>query len=257
MMNGTENITLMVIEKKTSKASPPGDWRALNRWLLGFTIWGVLLLVGRNLWLGLNGYAHPVSVSNGLPFALTYAFLPWNLLLGWISYAIIQVLDRRGAPRVFQWTYLPLWVLWLLFLPNAPYLLTDFIHLRPRPGVPLWFDAGLLTTFAALGWAFGILSVYRAVQLFRSFLSKNKARLFAASILFLSSIGVFLGRELRWNSWDALLRPQQVLESGLLLFINPMQYAEAWLMCVVLFGMLLFSYGGLESLLGLKKRGNA
>jgi uncharacterized membrane protein len=228
---------------------PVNPWQSLHRWLWAATLWAIFLLLSRSLWLGLHGHGSPVLTDAGLPFSLTFAFLPWNFFLAWIPYGLILLLERQRLEHTFSWRTIPLWALWLLFLPNAPYLLTDFIHLRPRPPVPLWYDAGLLAAFAALGWIFGLLALYRAVQLFRRFLSGSQARLLATSVLFLSSIGVFLGRELRWNSWDALTRPQQVLESSLLLFANPFQHAEAWVMCFFLFGLLWCSYGVLESML--------
>src|SRR5687767_11507135 len=69
-----------------------------------------------------------------------YDFLPWNLFLAWIPLlAAVGVYDaaRRGAKPA---RLLPLAAIWLLFLPNAPYLLTDYVHLGSRDDAPLWFD---------------------------------------------------------------------------------------------------------------------
>src|SRR5687768_12604246 len=72
--------------------------------------------------------------------ATSFGFLPWNLLLAWVPFGAAGVLrllerdHRLTRPRI-----LALLAVWLAFFPNAPYLVTDFQHLRPRPGeAPLW-----------------------------------------------------------------------------------------------------------------------
>jgi uncharacterized membrane protein len=89
-----------------------------------------------------------------------YDFLAWNLFLAWIplvAAVAVYDADRRGA-RVRR--LIPLGALWLLFLPNAPYLLTDLIHLGSRDDAPLWFDVVLFTGFAWTGTLLGFLSLY-------------------------------------------------------------------------------------------------
>ena len=80
--------------------------------------------------------------------SITFVFLIWNLFLAWVP-VIFALLARR-------WRRIPLLALaagfvWLLFLPNAPYLVTDLIHLRPRAAAPFWYDLITLFTFALLG----------------------------------------------------------------------------------------------------------
>ena len=87
---------------------------------------------------------------------LAYTFLIWNLLLAWLPLAFALV--------AFQFSRRPLIVLpaaaaWLLFLPNAPYLITDLIHLRPWPNVPHWYDAIMFFTAATTGLFLGFTSL--------------------------------------------------------------------------------------------------
>jgi len=103
----------------------------------------------------------PASVARGagvlLPIRLdrvgdpAFAFLTWNLFLAWIPFLLaicVAAVHARGGPRVLLWV---LGAGWLLFLPNAPYILTDFIHLGRVGGAPLWFDTALIGTFAPAG----------------------------------------------------------------------------------------------------------
>ncbi len=88
-----------------------------------------------------------------------FVFLTWNLFLAWVPFVLslgVAAVHGRGGPRPLLWV---LGAGWLLFLPNAPYILTDFIHLGRAGGVPLWFDAALIGTFAATGLALGLASL--------------------------------------------------------------------------------------------------
>jgi uncharacterized membrane protein len=156
-----------------------------------------------------------------------FLFLGWNLLLAWIPMGLLHLLPHLPRKRWLQGGIL---TAWLLFFPNAPYLMTDLIHLRLRPGIPLWFDALLLFTFAYLGLVLGI----RALEGLRSYLrehySPSWANIFTTTTLLLSGLGIYLGRVLRWNSWDALLRPHGPILDTLALVHSPLQNGEAWLM---------------------------
>jgi uncharacterized membrane protein len=120
----------------------------------------------------------------------------------------------------------PVWAgiffcLWLLFLPNAPYILTDLIHLAPRPHVPLWFILALLLSCAGTGAMLGYLSILDVHAVVEEKFSKTTGWAVAISSLLLCAFGIYLGRFLRWNSWDALANPLQLLRSIVRQFIDP------------------------------------
>src|SRR5262249_22497374 len=102
-------------------------------------------------------------------------------------------------------------VVWLVFFPNAPYLITDIIHLRPRAYAPFWFDLIVLVAFAWTGFILGLVSLVLMQEVIRSFAGGLVSWLFAFIALALSSFGIYLGRFLRWNSWDLLLNPFALL----------------------------------------------
>ena len=144
----------------------------------------------------------------------SFAFLPWNLALAWVPYAATLAGDaatRRGA----RWLVPPLGALWLLFLPNAPYLLTDFVHLKARAPVPVWFDIALLAVFAATGWLLGLLSLEAWRERWAARLGRAGAWACVAGVSVLCGYGVYVGRVLRWNSWDVWSAPGRVLGEAL------------------------------------------
>ena len=139
-----------------------------------------------------------------------YRFLVWNLFLAWVPFAFAlgaYVLARRGGgPAVIA-----LGVLWLLFFPNAPYMLTDFIHLSESPAAPLWYDALMLASFAWTALVLGFASLYLMQMIWQRAAGPVVAWLGVLAALGLASFGVYLGRFLGFNSWDALVRPRGIV----------------------------------------------
>jgi uncharacterized membrane protein len=117
---------------------------------------------------------------------------------------------------------IPTGLLWILFFPNAPYIVTDFYHLTARPPIPLWFDIGLIAIFAFTGIFLAIASLRTMHFIVQKFLGKIAGWLFIAIALALSTLGVYLGRFGRWNSWDLLLHPKQVIKDIASQVINPL-----------------------------------
>jgi uncharacterized membrane protein len=139
-----------------------------------------------------------------------YRFLVWNLILAWVPLAFAIAAYARATRRIDLGVALLL-VPWLLFFPNAPYLLTDFIHLREGPA-PLWYDALMLSAFAWTGLLLGFASLYLVQLILRRAFGRPVAWLCVVGALGLASVGVYVGRFIRLNSWDALLHPVRVAD---------------------------------------------
>ena len=135
---------------------------------------------------------------------LTHAFLVWNLFLAWMP--LFFSLLAFGY-RECRWKFLGFSALWLLFLPNAPYLVTDLVHLRVRPPVPLWFDMVLLQSFIWLGLLLGFISLYKMQWIVRQRFGIKASWVFVAIVVILTGFGIYLGRVQRWNSWDIVTNP--------------------------------------------------
>jgi len=147
---------------------------------------------------------HAVVYSRGI----TFLFLVWNLILAWVPYWLAGRL--KAQPLKYG---LPILLLWLLFFPNAPYLITDLMHLRSRPPVPVWYDGLLIFAFAWTGLLLGVLSLHRAQIWIKEQFGSQPSRIFVAGAFLLCGFGLYLGRFLRWNSWDLFTRPAKLLGS--------------------------------------------
>ncbi len=179
---------------------------------------------------------YPILLSTGLAVLMyvarviisdnwrIYANLIWNLFLAWLPY--LFSLWASGLNRLFPrqwWMLLIPGLLWLIFFPNAPYLVTDFLHLENRPYIPLWYDILLLTTFAWTGIFLAIASLRTMQVLINGYLGKIASWFFVAVALGLSGLGIYLGRFDRWNSWDLLLQPRRILADIVIRMANPLE----------------------------------
>jgi uncharacterized membrane protein len=135
-----------------------------------------------------------------------FTFLWWNLLLAFIplmlSTALASARQRRQRINQILW-----FCLWLLFLPNAPYILTDLIHLAPHPGVPLWYDLTLFLSCAGTGLFLGYVSLLDIQLIVEQRFGAKTGWAMVIGAMLLSGFGVYIGRFLRWNSWEALTNP--------------------------------------------------
>jgi uncharacterized membrane protein len=156
-----------------------------------------------------------------------HRYLVWNLFLAWVPLAFaLAVYDgaRRGLGRI---PLLVFGTLWLLFFPNAPYLVTDLKYVGEFDGAPLWYDVVLLSTGAWAGLALGFISLYLMHAVARRCWGALNAWFAVSVVLVLSSFGIFLGRFERWNSWDVFTDPGPLarqLADGL---ANPLDYPRA------------------------------
>jgi uncharacterized membrane protein len=149
-----------------------------------------------------------------------------------------------------HWTFkLAVSGLWLLFLPNAPYILTDILHLTRATHAPAWYDLALLLSCAGTGLLIGYLSLIDVQAVVARSFSPAIGWMFALVSLMLSGFAIYLGRFLRWNSWDVLVTPTRLfyIAGGLL---HPFSNTRA-LSVTLVFGVILaLGYVSLRMLLG-------
>ena len=179
-----------------------------------------------------------------------YRFLVWNLMLAWVPFGLALAAYDRARRRPDA-VVAVLAVLWLLFFPNAPYVLTDFIHLH-ESAAPLWYDALMLAAFAWAGLALGFASLYVMQTIWERATGVLVSWLGVVGALALASFGVYLGRFVRFNSWDALVRPGRVADVIRNQLENPLQHPRLVATLLVLTGFLTVAYAVLYSFAGLR-----
>ncbi len=180
---------------------------------------------------------------------ITFIFLLWNLFLAWIPYLVALKIDRLRRLGAGRFAMVAWMLVWLVFLPNAPYIITDFVHFRHLPPVPFWYDLILFFTTASLGLTLGLLSIYEVHLIFKRWFSKS----FAAFLIFMSmglcGFGVWLGRFQRWNSWDIVTRPEALFRDIAETFTTRHELMHAASVSILLSCILLVGYGLLSVML--------
>ncbi len=176
------------------------------------TIYSILLIVFR------------VKVTN----SFYYLFLVWNLFLAFISFGISYLIKLSPKLQKSTFKFWSLFCLWLLFLPNAPYIITDLFHLEIGKAIPKWYDLLLIFSCAVNGFLLFFISINDMQQIIKRKLSNFKAWLITIIVIFLSSFGIYLGRFLRWNSWDIIQKPQSLFYDIANRFLNPSEHPRTW-----------------------------
>jgi uncharacterized membrane protein len=157
----------------------------------------------------------------------------WNLFLAWIPLVLAYALSWAARFEA-GWFVIPaLGAAWLVFLPNAPYLVTDLVHMHGGASAQ---NAALLT-LALTGLLIGIKAVQIVQRLIELHLGERAARRIVPIIAVLVAFGVYLGRVQRWNSWTVIEQPRAFVHAALAVPSQPGRVVAA------LFTTLIFAFG--------------
>lgn len=192
-------------------------------------------------------WALSVSIPVGLialrmivSHSLTYGFYCWNLFLALVPLWASARLDTERS----AWSLRNLVCLgaWFLFLPNAPYMITDLVHFEARPPIPVYLDEVIVYTAA---WN-GVLMAYASIVRVEGWLLKRYASRpvnIALIVLFiLCGLGIYLGRFQRWNSWDLFVHPLALTKDIGRRVLFPIKYKQTWAVSLLFGGILATGY---------------
>jgi uncharacterized membrane protein len=199
----------------------------MHEWLLASSCFSCLLLLGRML----------VTKSLG------YIFLPWNLFLAFVPYWITWWMMTRNAEIIENRIKLFIALAaWLLFIPNSFYIITDLFHFTHIRSAPKWFDLLLIFSFAWNGILCGIISLRRVEIVLSLIRGKGFSLFIVFAVMWLSSFGIYIGRYLRYNSWDIISDPFSLAGEITNMVFHPFDNLYVWGMvsCYSVFMTLLY-----------------
>lgn len=185
--------------------------------------------------------------------SLRYWFIPENLVLAWIGlflgWYLTQELKYR---RWLSWQNLSLTFIWLFFLPNTWYVLTDFIHVSDTGEISELYDIVLIMTLTITGFILGFTSLWLIHKELLKRLKTTQVNTLVALIILTSSFAIYLGRVLRWSSWDVLTNPGGLLLNISDRVIDPLGHMHSYsftaLFFVLLSALYFAFYRGLQAL---------
>lgn len=141
-----------------------------------------------------------------------YAYLVWNLFLAWLPLLLGVLIVRLLAKRLWSsWLPVVLTGVWLMLLPNSFYMISDYVHVQTMPPTDLLFNIVTFTAFIVTAAMLGFYSLQMLHIQLRRRIGGYVAAALVAIILFACSFAIYLGRDLRWNSWDIVLNPAGIL----------------------------------------------
>ena len=168
--------------------------------------------------------------------------LIWNLFLAWIPFILAYFAYIVSWRRATLYIIIPVIAfLWLIFFPNAPYMLTDLQDLaRKVSGAPLWYDVIIIVWTSWTGMLLGVISLYLMQDIIIRSFGRVTGWIFVFVISGLSSFGIYIGRFVRLNSWDILQNPAETAQEILGIVIDPSRRLAAFTLLYTFFFLFVF-----------------
>jgi uncharacterized membrane protein len=155
-----------------------------------------------------------------------YLFLVWNLFLAYLPFGIAYQLHTKGKRRIAE--AVTCGIIWVLLLPNAGYIITDFLHLGQSPVMPAWYDIVVLFSSSLAGILMGVISILWMQDYYTPLISEKVKNSLLVFICTLCGFGIYIGRYLRWNSWDVLHSPLAIWQECFTRIAHPTHHARTW-----------------------------
>lgn len=212
----------------------------MNTWRLPRTQFVLALGVSTAVSVALFAYG---AWQDYIPSA---SYLPWNLLLAWVPLVLaVRLMNVLRRKNWSSWEGLATSFLWLAFLPNSFYLISDFIHLQEVEPANALYNSVMFTSFVFTGLALGFTSLYLVHRRLCDYLEGRRAAAWAGTILLFCSVAIYMGRELRWNTWDIFVNPAGLLFEAADRIQHPSAYPHMLLVVAAFFVLL----GGLYNVI--------
>lgn len=173
----------------------------------------------------------------------SFVYILWNIFLAFIPFIVSSlILFYYSRKRLNNFLFVLGIFMWLIFLPNAPYIITDFIHLGEIRSIPILFDTLLIFSSATVGLILGAHSLFHIEQILNIKFSKRKTSMIIWLIILLISFGLYLGRFLRFNSWDIFVNHTSLIKNIWSLFSDPSSSIEVFLYTLMFFSFMVTFY---------------
>jgi uncharacterized membrane protein len=145
-----------------------------------------------------------------------YSFLIWNLFLSWIPYilsVVLYIVFYKKRIKIKKILFFLLGIMWIVFYPNSPYMVTDFIHIKNFDSVLMWYDFIVFSLFIFTSFFMGFISLFIVFKILKNIYNSYISFLIIFAILFLTSYGIYLGRVTRRNSWDLIFNYKILIQT--------------------------------------------
>jgi uncharacterized membrane protein len=220
--------------------------------MVAVTLFDFALILCRMYYNRENIHIYPSLSGITSTRGVTFLFLFWNLVLAWVPYLAALRFSFISRKNVHLLRLCAVFITWFAFFPNAPYIVTDLVHLHVRPEVPFWLDLMLLFSCAFTGLMLGLISLYEMHVEARRWLSERTIWILSIPIMILCGFGIWLGRFQRWNSWDIVTNPIGLVRDLLHTSNHSQEGMQALQITALLSVFLFLGYSMLMAMMGSK-----
>lgn len=154
-----------------------------------------------------------VSAENLRMGLQNHGYLIWNLFLAWVPliFALLAC-EELNSPLKSKWRFAGFVFGWFIFFPNAPYIFTDLVHISVTTSRHYWADLAMILGCSLTGLMLWFVSLYLMHKLVARRYGSLSGWGFVTAMAGLTSFGIYLGRFLRFNSWDVVTKPGEVFQ---------------------------------------------
>jgi len=178
----------------------------------------------------------------------TFLYMFWNIFLAFVPFLISSILLlNTNKGNITKPIFIIGFILWFIFLPNAPYVITDFIHLGRIHNVPVMYDMFLLFASASVSLLMGLYSIMQMEKILLLKFTKKITNIIIIVTILFASFGVYLGRYLRFNSWDLFISHDSLFTSIWKIFTGSNNYANVYGYTLLFFIFIYTSYMAFRS----------
>lgn len=175
-------------------------------------------------------------------------YMFWNIFLAFIPLFITSILlVRTNKNNIIKPFFIIGFILWFLFLPNAPYVMTDFIHLGRIRAVPVMYDVFFFFSSAYVSLLMGLYSLHQMEKMLLLKFPKKVINIVIPIIILFASFGIYLGRFLRFNSWDLFTSHASLLATIWDIFTKGNTYINVYSYTLLFFVFIYTAYISFKS----------
>src|SRR5579859_5454259 len=176
--------------------------------------------------------------------SFAFHYLMWNLFLAWVPLLLALWLERLLRRKLWSsWQAVLLTLLWFSFFPNSFYIITDFIHLQDAVRVDPLYDVVLFSSVVLNGFMLGLISLYLVHGQLRWRMRNRNSTIVVALVILAVSFAIYIGRDLRWNTWDVVFNPASLLFDVSDRLLHPLTHPEMFSSTLSFFVLIGSIYG--------------
>ena len=173
----------------------------------------------------------------------SFNYLLWNVFLAALPFLVSTILLHFQNEKRLTTLFFSIGaIIWILLLPNAPYIITDLVHIGYGHASAIFYNTILIFSCALAGLCLGLYSLSHMEHIFRARYGYRIAKVLILASMLLTSFGIAIGRFFRFNSWDIFVNNGAFIHNIGDVFLSPQLYIHVYIVTGTFFLFLFMAY---------------